>query len=41
MENYDLNSYDIIVVGAGLSGFVLAERISSNFNKKILIINKF
>ena len=40
MEKYDLNSYDIIVVGAGLSGFVLAERICSNFNKKILIIEK-
>ena len=32
--------YDVIIVGSGLSGFVLAEQFSSKQNKKILIIDK-
>lgn len=36
--NFD--QYDIIIVGAGLSGFVIAEQYSSRFNKKVLIIDK-
>ena len=35
-----LNKYDIIVVGAGLSGVVIAEQFSSKLNKKILIVDK-
>ena len=32
--------YDIIVVGAGLSGIVIAEQFSRKDKKKILIIDK-
>lgn len=32
--------YDFLVVGAGLSGSILAERIASELNKKVLIIEK-
>ena len=35
-----LNEYDVIVVGAGLSGVVIAEQFSSKLNKKILIVDK-
>jgi len=35
-----LNNYDIIIVGCGLSGIVIAERFSLLQNKKILIIDK-
>jgi UDP-galactopyranose mutase len=35
-----LNNYDIIIVGCGLSGIVIAERFSFLQNKKILIIDK-
>ena len=35
-----LNNYDIIVVGCGLSGVVIAERFSQLQNKKVLIIDK-
>ena len=35
-----LNNYDIIVVGCGLSGVVIAERFSLLQNKKVLIIDK-
>lgn len=37
MNNYD--RYDIIVVGSGISGSVIAERFSSD-NKKVLVIDK-
>lgn len=37
MNNYD--KYDIIVVGSGISGSVIAERFSSD-NKKVLVIDK-
>jgi UDP-galactopyranose mutase len=33
-------SYDFLIVGAGLSGAVLAERLSNLQNKKILLIDK-
>lgn len=36
----DLSNYNIIVVGCGLSGVVIAERFSLLQNKKILIIDK-
>ena len=36
----ELEKYDIVVVGSGLSGVVIAERFSSLQNKKILIIDK-
>ena len=36
----ELEKYDIIVVGAGLSGFVIGEQFASKLNKKILIIDK-
>jgi len=35
-----LNKYEIIIVGCGLSGIVMAERFSLLQNKKILIIDK-
>ena len=35
-----LNNYDIIIVGCGLSGIVIAERFALLQNKKILIIDK-
>ena len=35
-----IKEYDIIIVGAGLSGVVIAEQFSSKLNKKILIIDK-
>jgi UDP-galactopyranose mutase len=31
-------SYDIIIVGAGISGATLAERYATQKNKKVLII---
>lgn len=34
------NSYDYLIVGAGFSGAVLAERIAHKLNKKVLIIDK-
>lgn len=36
----ELNNYDIIIVGCGLSAIVIAERFSLLQNKKILIIEK-
>ena len=32
--------YDYLIVGAGLSGCILAERIATQLNKKVLIIDK-
>jgi len=45
MTTYDnsqlpFEHYDYLIVGSGLSGAVLAERIASQLNKKILIIDK-
>merc|ERR1711871_971176 len=36
----NLNKYDVIIIGAGLSGTVIAEQFSSKQNKKSLIIDK-
>ena len=33
----DISKYDIIVVGAGLSGIVMAERFASILNKQNII----
>ncbi len=38
MDN--INNYDIIIVGCGLSGCVMAERFATVHNKKVLIIEK-
>nr|QFG74489.1 MAG: UDP-galactopyranose mutase [Megaviridae environmental sample] len=35
-----LVNYDVIVVGAGLSGIVMAERFASILNKRVLVIDK-
>lgn len=35
-----LNTFDIIIVGAGLSGSVIAERYATILNKKVLVIDK-
>ena len=35
-----MEKYDILIVGAGLSGAVLAERFASQNNKKVLVIDK-
>ena len=34
------NSFDILIVGCGLSGIVIAERFANLLNKKVLIIDK-
>lgn len=36
----DITNYEVIVIGAGLSGIVMAERFSSILKKKILVIDK-
>ena len=36
----ELNRYDVIIVGAGLSGCVMAERFANIKNKKVLIVEK-
>lgn len=36
----ELDKYDVIIVGAGLSGIVMAEQFSSKLNKKVLILEK-
>lgn len=36
----DFINFDVIVIGAGLSGCVIAERFASQLNKKVLIIEK-
>ena len=36
----NLSKFDIIIVGCGLSGIVIAERFSSLLNKKVLIMDK-
>jgi len=36
----EINKYDVIIVGAGLSGCVMAERFANIKNKKVLIIEK-
>jgi len=35
-----MESYDVLVVGCGLSGIVIAERFANELNKKVLIIDK-
>lgn len=39
-ETTDKEKYDILIVGAGLSGAVLAERFALHSNKKVLVIDK-
>lgn len=39
-EAIDKEKYDILIVGAGLSGAVLAERFALHSNKKVLVIDK-
>jgi UDP-galactopyranose mutase len=34
-----MNNYDILIVGAGLSGAVIAEQFATKLNKKILVID--
>ena len=36
----NIEEYEVIIVGAGLSGIVIAEQFSSKLNKKVLIIDK-
>ena len=38
--NIEIDNYDVVVVGAGLSGIVIAEQFSSILNKKVLVIDK-
>ncbi len=40
MNYFDKEKYDILIVGAGLSGSVIAERFASCSNLKILVIDK-
>lgn len=39
-EVIDNKRYDVLIVGAGLSGVVLAERFASQKNKRVLVIDK-
>lgn len=39
-ENWRVELFDYIIVGAGFAGSVLAERIATQSNKKVLIIEK-
>jgi UDP-galactopyranose mutase len=32
--------YDVLIIGSGLSGVVIAERFVNKLNKKVLIIEK-
>ena len=34
------NNFDILIIGCGLSGVVMAERFANKLNKKVLIIEK-
>ena len=34
------NKFDIIIVGAGVSGLVLADEITKRTNKKVLLLEK-
>lgn len=36
----DKKKYDVLIVGAGLSGIVIAERFANNSNLKVLVIDK-
>jgi UDP-galactopyranose mutase len=36
----DFGQYDVVIVGAGLSGCVMADRFSNVLNKKVLIVEK-
>ena len=38
--NDNVMSYDIVVVGAGISGAVIARKYASQLNKKVLVIDK-
>ena len=40
MLNLIKKKFDIIIIGAGLSGLILADEISKNTEKSILIIEK-
>ncbi len=40
MDLINFNQYDIIIIGCGLSGVVMAERFASQKNKKICILEK-
>jgi UDP-galactopyranose mutase len=40
ITDFQNNKYDFLIVGAGLSGAVLAERLANIKNKKVLIIDK-
>ena len=35
-----LTKYDILIIGAGISGLTLAERYANLLNKKVLVIDK-
>ena len=34
-------NYDIIIVGAGISGAVIAEQYANKLNKKVLVIERW
>jgi UDP-galactopyranose mutase len=38
--NIDITNYDVIIVGAGLSGAVMAEQFATRLDKKILVVEK-
>ena len=40
MYHANTNPYDVIIVGAGLSGAVLAERFAAVHNAKVLVLEK-
>lgn len=40
LKSEDLSNIDVIVVGAGFSGAVMAERLASQLNKKVLVVDQ-
>lgn len=40
MNNIDFNKYDVIIIGCGLSGVVMGERLANLKDKKVCIIEK-
>lgn len=40
MDTNQIKNYDVLIIGAGISGLTLAERFANKLNKKVLIIEK-
>jgi len=40
MNINQIKNYDVLIIGAGISGLTLTERFANKLNKKVLIIEK-